>query len=530
MPPDAVNGVSGSAIAIAAGDYHSCAIQAGTGSVVCWGEDSVRWPPPDAVNGVSGTANAISAGAYHDCAIQTGTGKVVCWGANHEGQLNTPSEVNGVSGTATAVDSGGNFSCAIQAGTGKVVCWGLNHYGQATPPDAVNGVSGTATHIATGGYVSCAIQAGTGNVVCWGSDAFGEATPPDAVNGTLGTAIEVSAGLDHACAIQADTDKLVCWGLNNYDQATPPDTVNGVWGTARAVSAGQYHTLAIVAPLEVEAAGADPPTVTPSPIPAPLSEDQQDCVTEMNRSGERINQAQLEEIEICLADFQTEKLVAPMTFDDCMTADRKGRVRSAEKNAAAREGKRCEPLDVHPPFVYLNSETVSAFAVEGALALTYKIFGGPPVLDASLVKRADNEETARCQLEMLVRANTLENTVVEEINNAKREALRYKAVDGDSTLETKSRAVQSTLLWNEKINRAESMLVKEVDTKCSVSQAPPDTIFPGGCAEGGASLNEVEDCVIAAARCQACLTINAVDDLKANCDQADDQTANGSCP
>jgi hypothetical protein len=443
--------------------------------------------------------------------------------------LNTPSEVNGVGGTATAIDSGGNFSCAIQAGTGKVVCWGLNHNGQATPPEAVNGVSGTATHIATGGYVSCAIQAGTGNVVCWGSDVFGEATPPDAVNGTLGTAIEVTAGLDHACSIQADTEKVVCWGFNNHNQATPPDIVNGVWGTARAVSAGWYHTLAIVAPPELRAARADPPTATPTPIPAPLTEDQQDCVTEMNRSGERINKAQLEENESCLADFQTGNLVPPMTFDDCTTADRRDRVRKAEKNAAAREGKKCEPLDALPPFVYLNSVTANASAVDGALALTYKIFGGPPVLDASLVKRADNEETARCQLEMLMRANKLENTVVEEINNAKREALKYKGADGGSTLDTKSRAVRSTLLWNEKINRAQSMLVKEVDTKCSVSQAPPHGIFPGGCAEGGASLSEVEVCVIAAARCQACLTFNAVDDLQANCDQADDQTANGSC-
>jgi hypothetical protein len=280
----------------------------------------------------------------------------------------------------------------------------------------------------------------------------------------------------------------------------------------------------------VEAAGGIPPIVTPSPIPALLTEDQQDCVTEMNRSIERINKAQFKEIEICLADFQTEKLAASMTFDDCMTADRKDRVQRAEKNAAVRVGKACGPLDVLPPFVYLNSETLSAFAIDGALALTYAIFDGSPVLDASLFKKTGDEESARCQLEMLMRANTLANSVAEEINNAKREARRYKAVDGDSTLEMKSRAVRSTLLWNEKINRAESMLVKEVNTKCSVSQAPPDTIFPGRCADGGADLKEVEDCVIAAARCQACLMINAVDDLQADCDQADDQTANGSCP
>jgi hypothetical protein len=31
------------------------------------------------------------------------------------------------------------------------------------------------------------------------------------------------------------------------------------------------------------------------------------------------------------------------------------------------------------------------------------------------------------------------------------------------------------------------------------------------------------------ARCEACLKINAFDDLNLDCDEADDQNANGSC-
>ena len=37
-------------------------------------------------------------------------------------------------------------------------------------------------------------------------------------------------------------------------------------------------------------------------------------------------------------------------------------------------------------------------------------------------------------------------------------------------------------------------------------------------------------CVIAVARCEACLKINAFDALNLDCDQADDQIANRSCP
>ena len=86
-PPDSVNGVSGTATDIATGNYHSCAIQAGTGEVVCWGsndgvliDNAGQATPPDAVNGVLGTAINVVANGWHSCAIQTGTGSVICWG------------------------------------------------------------------------------------------------------------------------------------------------------------------------------------------------------------------------------------------------------------------------------------------------------------------------------------------------------------------------------------------------------------------------------------------------------------------
>jgi hypothetical protein len=238
-PPDAVNGVSGTATEVSAGYEHGCAIQAGTGDVVCWGSDSDgQATPPDAVNGVSGTATDVSAGYYHNCAIQAGTGDVVCWGSNSDGQATPPDAVNGVSGTATDVSAGNEHSCAIQAGTGAVVCWGSNKLGQkdigqATPPDALNGVSGTATEVSAGLYHSCAIQAGTGAVGCWGWDVSSQATPPDAVNGVSGTATDVSAGGVHSCAIQAGTGDVVCWDAigEDSDILVALSTTNGEFWT-----------------------------------------------------------------------------------------------------------------------------------------------------------------------------------------------------------------------------------------------------------------------------------------------------------
>ena len=245
----------------------------------------------------------------------------------------------------------------------------------------------------------------------------------------------------------------------------------------------------------------------------------------MNKDGERVNRVQLKESERCLRDFQKGKL-APMTFDDCVTADRKNNVQKAKQNTIDRESRKCGSLDVPPPFAYTSAVTVNAAAVDGALALTYEIFGGPPVLDANLVTNADDKDTAKCQTEMLKRANKVEKAALKEINKAKRPALKDETVTSAAALEEKLQAVLSS---NKRIDKIEATLLKMVDRKCGGLDAAPNTIFGGSCGEG-TSLLEVEECVIAAARCGACLKINAFDGLNLDCDLADDHDHNWSCP
>ena len=64
--------------------------------------------PPDAVNGVSVTATDIAAGVTHSCAIQAGTGDVVCWGYDYYGQATPPSGV-----TATDIAAGFHHTLAV---------------------------------------------------------------------------------------------------------------------------------------------------------------------------------------------------------------------------------------------------------------------------------------------------------------------------------------------------------------------------------------------------------------------------------
>jgi len=69
-PPEAVNGTTGTATAIAAGRAHTCALQTETHAVICWGEDTFdQSTPPAAVDGVTGTATAIATGRSHTLAV-----------------------------------------------------------------------------------------------------------------------------------------------------------------------------------------------------------------------------------------------------------------------------------------------------------------------------------------------------------------------------------------------------------------------------------------------------------------------------
>jgi alpha-tubulin suppressor-like RCC1 family protein len=98
MPPADVN-VGATVLQVVVGNYHTCALIDG-GHVRCWGQgangrlgnldtddvgDDTDDMPPSNVD-LGGTAVAIAAGDDHTCALLV-TGVVRCWGAGAEGAL-----------------------------------------------------------------------------------------------------------------------------------------------------------------------------------------------------------------------------------------------------------------------------------------------------------------------------------------------------------------------------------------------------------------------------------------------------------
>ncbi|MEZ4235938.1 MAG: hypothetical protein R3F59_07195 [Myxococcota bacterium] len=249
--------LSGPAIAIEAGGYHTCAILDG-GDVQCWGRGTegqlgyadtatIGDDEPASAAGVVdlGGAVALAAGAYHTCALLD-TGAVRCWGQSTFGQLGygdtatigddeVPASAGDVpiGATVVALDAGDAHTCAVTA-AGGLRCWGYGGSGNlgygdtATLGDDEPAAATRATcrwAAASSGSRSAAptpARSWRAGCRCWGQGGdrlgrhgltLGDDKPASAGgNVPVGaTASAVVAGGEHTCALTT-AGGVRCWG------------------------------------------------------------------------------------------------------------------------------------------------------------------------------------------------------------------------------------------------------------------------------------------------------------------------------
>jgi alpha-tubulin suppressor-like RCC1 family protein len=298
---------------------HTCVIL-DDGHVKCWGEgddgrlgsgstEDVGDEPGEVTTqdpvdlGSGRTAVAIAAGEAHTCAILD-DGHVKCWGNGQDGALGTgdeddrgdePGEMGdmlpdvdlGTGRTAVGIAAGLNHSCAL-LDDGTVKCWGDNgsgrlgygdqadrgdqpgEMGNALPPVDL-GAGRIVTAIATGRLHTCALME-NGSVKCWGSGGNGRlgsgATADLGDNpGEMGDAlqplnapgpvVEISPGGAHTCVLDDFGVEVRCWGLGADGQlgvgtanvGDSPDELSGTGPVLgfqpQSVTTGGVHSCAV---------------------------------------------------------------------------------------------------------------------------------------------------------------------------------------------------------------------------------------------------------------------------------------------
>jgi alpha-tubulin suppressor-like RCC1 family protein len=288
--PRPVIGLSNSARAVTGGVGHTCALLV-SGAVECWGlnlygqlgsgsSDTGDSTTPVPVGGALAGATQLSAGGFHVCALEAGSGQVLCWGENQYGQVGDgttedarqATAVTGLSGASSVAAGMGSYStCAIVAG-GHVDCWGENRWGQlgngttntgpTIAPTPVIGIS-NAVALSGGERHFCALLANH-TISCWGSDQWGQlgdgstndSAEPVSVHG-ITNAIAIAAGYHYTCALLA-TGAADCWGENQYGQlgnqslglggqSSEPVPVQGLPGSASQLTSGADHTCTLSA-------------------------------------------------------------------------------------------------------------------------------------------------------------------------------------------------------------------------------------------------------------------------------------------
>lgn len=171
------------------------------GSVLCWGRNHVgQLGKGDSVGnggtnsaeavevtGLTGNAIAIAAGFSHSCALLQ-DGSVMCWGRNTYGQLGTGDFVSpkptaqainiNALNSVTLLAVGGDNSCAIGTGANGsgLYCWGKNsasgQVGDNDPgnnkslPVKINVGSNSVVEVVVGSNHSC-VRLLDNSVQCW---------------------------------------------------------------------------------------------------------------------------------------------------------------------------------------------------------------------------------------------------------------------------------------------------------------------------------------------------------------------------
>ena len=240
---------------------------------------------------------------------------------------------------------------------------------------------------------------------------------------------------------------------------------------------------------------------------------QQGCINAMNKSGQKVAATQGKNDSSCIKDAGLEKLTG-MNAEQCLTADRKGKVAGATTKTTAGQTAKCGEL---PSFGFTGAAVVNEAAVEREISLVHDVFDSP--LTSAILTDTPG---AKCQAGVAKAYEKYAATFVKEYNSCKKSGLKAETITTSAGLEACIGADPKT-----KISGAAGKLGDTITKSCEgVTLA---TAFPGECTGQAGSAATLSACIANAADCRMCEAVNLMDAIERGCDTFDDGALNGSC-
>jgi alpha-tubulin suppressor-like RCC1 family protein len=274
---------------VSVGRMHVCAVEQGTGTPFCWGDNIfgisgqpfsmvTSVPTPTPVSGNPPAFKSISAGWNHSCGVTT-AGAAMCWGAYYNGRLgsavsshqSTPIAVSaplgGTQPVYASVTAGMLHSCGITTSS-RIYCWGQlggATYGLPTEIAMQNGASWST--LSQGGMARHACATNSSSLsMCWGDGDAGQlgnnqagagvrSASPVFVKNSSGGAfspgfVSLATGDVHTCGLTASGNAF-CWGenyvgeLGNSSQVQSNTPVGAGAIVFAKIAVGLTHTCAL---------------------------------------------------------------------------------------------------------------------------------------------------------------------------------------------------------------------------------------------------------------------------------------------
>ncbi|MEE8558494.1 MAG: hypothetical protein V3T14_11485, partial [Myxococcota bacterium] len=225
--------------------------------------------------------------------------------------------------------------------------------------------------------------------------------------------------------------------------------------------------------------------------------------------------------ETCVRDAGTGSLVG-LTVTECLAADTRSRVSKAIGKLVKKETKKCmgDPSRL-PEFGYPGdgvtsvATLISEAGLDQSLGMLEDLFGSD--LDDVIITAGAGQ---KCQADTLKRTNDVLEKMVDQAIRGKDAGLKNGSVLSTPEL---AQAITDAIDQDDKgrIAKEVTQLGEKVEMNCATPGVDLASAFPGQCS-GSIGATAFASCLELRARCRACLALDAIDELSADCDGFDD--------